>query len=52
MMPVIYRSVFTFIPLLIMAGYIALAIIFMLLFYRFVCAVEKIAGKIEDSSKI
>jgi hypothetical protein len=48
----IFRSVFTLIPLFMMAGYIALAIIFMLLFYRFVCAVEKIARKIEGSSKI
>jgi hypothetical protein len=48
----IFRSMFALIPFLMMAGYIALAIIFMLLFYRFVCAVEKIAGKIHDSSKI
>jgi hypothetical protein len=47
-----FRSVFALIPLMMMAGYITLAVIFMLLFYRFVCAVEKIAGKIENSSKI
>ncbi len=48
----IFRSMFAIIPFLMMAGYVALAVIFMLLFYRFVCAVEKIARKIEDSSKI
>jgi len=37
---------------MMMAGYITLAVIFILLFYRFVRAVEKIAGKIENSSKI
>lgn len=48
----IFRSMFALIPFLMIAGYIALAIIFMLLFYRFVCAVEKIARKIQDSSNI
>ena len=48
----IFRSMFALIPFLMMAGYIALAIIFMLLFYRFVCAVEKIARKIQDFSNI
>lgn len=48
----IFRSVFALVPFLMMAGYITLVVIFMLLFYRFVRAVEKIAGKIENSSKI
>ena len=46
-----FHSVFALVPFMMMAGYITLAVIFML-FYRFVRAVEKIAGKIEGSTKI
>ena len=52
-MPIrMFHSVFALVPYMMMAGYITLAVIFILLFYRFVRAVEKVAGKIENSSEI